>query len=381
MKVAFIASNVVKVSRNTKKGSEIFDYIFLKQLSRVAKKAGIDVTAFTSGDSKVPVKVESVNYYGSFDDKHIGQEQHKIFELALLSKAISEQDKFDLLHLSIGNGELILPFVPYLKKPVVVTMHGSLHEKFVQKYFSIFQGRMNKHLHFVSISDAQRKPIPALNYARTIYHGVDNAAFGFNSQGGDSIMWAGRAIPEKGLDTVLTVIKMTKKKGKIFPIIKEEYLHWLHQMIIKKRNIVNQTIKIYVDFDVHRSELPAHYQTSKVFLFPLEWEEPFGLTMIESMASGTPVVAYARGSVPEIVQDGVTGFIVNSSPDHVRGNWITQKTGIEGLCDAIERIYSLSPEEYLAMRMACRTRAESLFSTEVMTDQYVNLYRRILGKN
>lgn len=381
MKIAFVASNVVKVAQNTKKGSEIFDYIFLTQLNKMAKQNNLEVTAFASGDSKVPVKLESINYYGSFDDKHIGQEHHKIFELALMAKAIEQQKKFDIFHLSIGNGELILPFMPYIKKPVIVTMHGSLHEKQVQKYFSVFTPYLKGNPHFISISNAQRKPLPNLNYAKTIYHGIGvDKVFKFSPLGGEPIMWAGRAIPQKGLDTVLTVIKQTKKKGKIFPIIKEEYLHWLHEMIIKKRNIINQTIKIYVDFDVHRSELPAHYQSSKVFLFPLEWEEPFGLTMIESLASGTPVIAYARGSVPEIIKDGETGFIVNSSVDTVRGNWIVKKTGLEGLCEAVERIYSMPTERYLEMRRACRMRAQEYFSTEIMTSQYIDMYKKILGK-
>lgn len=381
MKIAVIASNVIKVSKNTKKGSEIFDYILISGLQKVAKVHNLNITTFASGNSKIPTKLESISYFGSFENKNIGVQHHKMFELALIAKALSMQSRFDLFHLSIGNGELVLPFLRYLRKPVLITMHGSLHEKAVQKYLSIFQKDILKP-YFVSISNAQRKPIPALNYVKTIYHGIDTEkTFSFNPIGGDSIIWAGRAIPDKGLDTVLNIIKRTKKRAVILPIIKEEYIQWLQDVIIKKRNIINQTVKIYIDFDINRTELPAHYQASKVFLFPLEWEEPFGFTMIESMACGTPVVAFARGSVPEIVKDGETGFIVNPSDEDIRGNWIIKKTGIEGLCEAVERIYAMPEDQYKQMRLNCRAHVEKNFTVEHMVDQYVEVYKEILAKN
>ncbi|MCL4374898.1 glycosyltransferase [Patescibacteria group bacterium] len=377
MKVAFINSNVVKIGKNAKKGSEIFDYVLINGMKK--KKQTLRVTAFASGNSSLPAKIESVNYYSSSEDKYVGMEHHKIFEIALLSKAISMQKNFDLLHLSIGNGELILPFVKLLRRPVVVTMHGSLHEKYVQKYFSLFKDFKN--LYFVSITNSQRKPLPNLNYVRTIYHGVDSKRnFIFNPTGGNCVIWTGRAVPEKGLDTVLTVIKHTKKPGRIFPIIKEEYFEWLKNIIIRRRNLMNQAVKIYIDFDVHRMELIHHYQASKLFLFPLEWEEPFGLTIVEAMACGTPVVAYARGSIPELIKDGETGLIVNPSDDDIRGNFIIKKTGIEGLCEAVEHIYSLPEPKYQAMRLACRQHVETNFTVERMVDEYEKVYQEVLKK-
>jgi glycosyltransferase involved in cell wall biosynthesis len=307
-------------------------------------------------------------------------ENHKIFELALVAKAVSMQKKFDLLHLSIGNGELILPFLPYLKRPVLITMHGSLYEKSVQKYMTIFP-KMSSNPFFVSISNAQRKPIPSLNYIKTIYHGVNiDSMFTFEPMGGDTIMWAGRAIPDKGLDTVLAVVKRTKRKAKVLPIIKEEYIEWLKHEIIKKRNIINETTKVFIDFDINRWELPYHYQTSRVFLFPLIWEEPFGFTLVESMACGTPVVAYARGSVPEIVRDGITGFLVNPSNTDIRGNWIIKKTGFEGLCEGINRIYAMSNEKYAEMRRSCRSHAEENFSVNGMIQNYIEVYKEAIKK-
>jgi glycosyltransferase involved in cell wall biosynthesis len=115
-------------------------------------------------------------------------------------------------------------------------------------------------------------------------------------------------------------------------------------------------------------------------LAPLTWEEPFGLTLIESMACGTPVIAFARGSVPEIIEDGKTGYIVNSSEDDKRGDFVIKKTGIEGLCEAVERIYDMSEEGYRQMRKNCRAHVENNFTVERMVDQYEALYKEILAK-
>jgi len=377
MKLAIINSNVIKIGKNTKKGTEIFVYFLIKNL--VKDKKNIHMTIFASGNSKLPAKIESVNFHSSTEDKNIGEKNHKLFELALLSKAFSMQKKFDIYHVNMMCGEYVLPFAAFVKKPIVITLHGPLNTPFQRKYFSIFNRLSN--VHFVSISNAQRKPCPNLNYIKTIYHGVDTKhSFTFNPIGGKEIMWSGRAIPEKGLEHILTVVKKIKKKAKLFPIIKEEYFDWLQREIIRKRNIINEVVRIAISFDVSRKELNQNYQTSKVFLNPVEVEEGFGFTMVESMACGTPVVAYARGSIPEIVKDGETGFIVNSSEKDIRGNWIIKKTGIEGLCEAVERIYAMPEDKYRAMRLACRTHVEKNFTVERMVDQYEEVYKKILNR-
>lgn len=97
--------------------------------------------------------------------------------------------------------------------------------------------------------------------------------------------------------------------------------------------------------------------------------------MAEALSAGTPIVAYARGSTTEIIDDGQTGFLVNPSAQETRGKWIITKTGIEGLCEAVERIYALPHAEYEAMRMACRKSAEKYFSIQRMVDEYITLYK------
>ena len=103
--------------------------------------------------------------------------------------------------------------------------------------------------------------------------------------------------------------------------------------------------------------------------------------MIEAMATGTPVVAFARGSVPEIVKDSETGFIVNSSDSDIRGNWIVKKTGIAGLCEAVERMYAMPTEQYQQMRRNCRAHVEAHFTVEKMVDSYEQVYQKILANH
>lgn len=378
MKIGIVCSNFARISRRSKTGTGIFNYIFISHLARKYKNKA-SIISFTSGNSNIPTKIESVAYRSSTEDKNIGMKYHKLFELALISKAVSYQKKLDLYHVSIGNGEMFLPFAPLIKKPIIVTMHGPLDESYTNKYFSQYKNLNN--IYYVSISNAQRKPMSYLNFIRTIYHGIDTKHnFLFNHTGGKEMIWSGRAIPEKGLEHILTVVKKTKKKAKLFPIIKEEYFDWLQKEVIKKRNIINEVVRIAISFDVSQKELNQNYQTSKLFLNPVEVEEGFGFTMVESMACGTPVVAYARGSIPEIVKDGETGFIINSSDKDIRGNWIIKKTGIEGLCEAVERIYAMPEEQYKQMRLACRAHVEKNFTVERMVDQYEEVYKEVIAK-
>jgi glycosyltransferase involved in cell wall biosynthesis len=286
------------------------------------------------------------------------------------------QDQFDVYHVNIGNGELVLPFSRFVKKPIIITLHGHFLPTDAQEYFRLLEHQKN--VYFVAISNSQRSFMPQLNYIRTIYHGVDvKRNFKFSANGGNSIMWAGRAIPEKGLDVVLQVIKATKKEGHLFMLTKTEFLEWLENKILKRLHSINRSVSVNSEFNLSRLKLVPKYQNSKLFLFPVQWEEPFGLVMAEAMACGTPVVAYARGSVPEVVKDGVTGFVVNPSDDDIRGNFIIIKTGVEGLCEAVERIYAMSESEYKQMRLDCRRHVEKNFSVSRMVQEYIDIYKQV----
>ncbi len=199
MKIAIICSNFVSMTKNVIRGTEVFDYTLIDNL--VKEDKNLDITAFVSGDSDLPVRIESVDYQPSVSDKSIIQRnKHIIFELALLSKAFSMQDNFDLYHINIGEGDIALPFAPFVKKPILITLHYTQDSEYINKYFSLFKKYLN--VYFVSISNAQRKFFPDLNYATTIYNGTEIEQFKFNPDGGEAMMWAGRAVPDKGLETV-----------------------------------------------------------------------------------------------------------------------------------------------------------------------------------
>ncbi|QQG41034.1 MAG: glycosyltransferase [Candidatus Levyibacteriota bacterium] len=377
MKVAIIASNYLSLKKTTKKGTEIIVHTFINSL---VKQKSLQITTFASGDSDLPTKIESIDYYPSTANEHIIKAgKHIIFELALLSKAFSQQDKFDLYHINIGDGDIALPFAPFVKKPILITLYHPTDIQYAKKYFSLFEE--NKNVYFVSPTNIQRKRLPYLPYIATIYHGIDAYhSFIFNPQGGTNMMWAGRAIPQKGMDIVIEIARLTKQNLKLFGITKSEHKLWFND-ILQKIDQVNLSTSISIALNKNRHELIKHFQTSKLFLFPVQWEEPFGLVMTESMACGTPVIAYGRGSIPEIIKDGETGFIVNPSDDDIRGNWIIKKTGINGLREAVNRIYAMPKNEYLQMRRLCRKHVEENFTVEKMVDEYKKVYKEILKES
>lgn len=375
MKIAIVCSNFTSITKAAKKGTEIFDYILIDNLVKEGKN--LDITTFASGDSDLPVKIKSVDYHSSVSDKSIIQkDKHIIFELALISKAFSMQEDFDLYHINIGDGDIALPFAPFVKKPILITLHYTQEAKYVNKYFSLFSNLNN--VSFISVSNAQRKFFPNLNYAGTIYHGIETESFEFDPKGGESIMWAGRGSPEKGLSIIVQVLKKVKRKAKIFPLKKKEHINWLNKQVADLKTSVADD-NILIEFDKDRLDLIPYYQSSKLFLFPIQWEESFGLVLIESLSCGTPVVAYARGAVPEVIQDGKTGFLVNPSETDIRGHWVVKKTGVDGLCEAIEKIYSMPENGYQKMRQNCHALVEKSFSANRMVEEYLRVYKKLVS--
>ncbi len=375
IRLGIINSNYVTISKGTKKGTEIFSYILIRNLARQAKRYNLHMTAFASGDSVLPVKLLSVNYQSSLKDHDIGERHHKTYELALLSKAFNMQEEFDLYHVNIGNGDSVLPFAPFVKKPILVTMHGSfLEENYNKKYLSLFNNLSN--VYFVSLSSAQRLPLPHLNYITTIPHGIDiKRNWKFDPAGGKHMIWAGRAIKEKGINELPIIAKKVRKTIEAYPMVKQDSPKWIQELVERRRRPI---AFFNVNEPVNRHDLGAKYQKSKMLLFPIQWEEPFGYVVIEALASGTPVIAYARGSVPEIIEDGVTGFIINPTPSEKKGDFLIKKTGIDGFSEAIERIYAMPDGEYRRMRRACRQKAETCFAVQTMIKRYIETYKNVL---
>lgn len=205
-----------------------------------------------------------------------------------------------------------------------------------------------------------------------IPHGIDVSKIPFEENIGKNMVWIGRLDPsmQKGAPQAITLSNKMNIPLDIYTYIEDEkYFESSIQPLLTKN--------IHLQTGVARTE---YFKDAKLFLFPLQWEEPFGLTIVEAMASGTPVVAYAKGAVPEIIKDGKTGFIVNASAEDQRGDWIIKQTGEAGMMEAIQRIYAMPAAEYQAMKKTCREHVEKNFSIEKMVDGYQSAYSQIMGQ-
>lgn len=290
--------------------------------------------------------------------------------LSGLSKAVKimSNTKYDIIHNHAGR--LFLLFAPYIKGILLTTIHGDLHNEYQQYLFNEY-----KDLPYISISHMQRNPVEGkIHFLANIYNGINLAQFPFRETiGSPNIVFFGRLGQRKGVLEAVQIAQLLNKHIKVagFTDIEEDKKYF--DAIVKK---YNQSLISSVG-PLYQEEKVDFIANSKLFLFPLQWEEPFGLVMVESMSTGTPVVAFARGSIPEVIKDGKTGFIVNPSQDDIRGNWIIKKTGNEGLLEAVERIYSMSIEQYTQMRKQCRNHVENNFTIEKMVQSYEKVYSQL----
>ncbi len=256
----------------------------------------------------------------------------------------------------------------------VFTLHDPIN---MDKERLIAQLNALPNCHFVSISDAQRQNLP-YRFTDTVYNGIRLADWSFQAEPSDYLLHMGRLVPEKGLDDAIVAalrLNMQLEIGTDFSDsnIDNDYYRKKIEPYLKNPLIGEPGI-------VTGNEKNILYKQARALLFPIKWEEPFGLVMTEAMACGTPVVAYGRGSAPEVVVDGITGFIVNESEKEKRGNWIVKKPGVDGLVEALERINAMDERGYSAMREACRQHVEDYFSVKNMVIGYEKVYNKILGR-
>jgi len=265
-------------------------------------------------------------------------------------------------------------FAPFAKMPTLFTIHDPVFDlSLIESLrYSIFKDH-----HYMAISNCQKEAyIRAfrLSSVSTVHHGVNVSHFLFSENSDEYLCSIGRYLPTKGIDDALNVSLQLKKK-----IIISSGANFKESQYYKTKiePFTNSPLVNEIDFlqPLQRNKTLAG---AKAFMFPIKWEEAFGMVMIESMACGTPVIAYARGSVPEVIKDGETGFIVNSSDTDIRGDWIVKKTGLDGFREAVERIYSLSNEDYIKMRKQCRLHVENNFTVKKMAENYEKMYGHIL---
>ncbi len=267
-------------------------------------------------------------------------------------------------------------FEAFLKDiPVIYTLHDPLPVSNSLSFEILNKFSMHR---FVSVSQFQRESNNlSLNFIGNVYHGLNKDAYSMCIlPKSDHFSFIGRLVPQKGLETVIEARKSLDFRLKLATTQTELKLHSKEEALIK--NSLTKDDILITDYLV-KSDKSDFFGQSRALLFPILWEEPFGLVMIESMACGTPVIAFARGSVKEIVVDGKTGFIINSKKDDIRGDWIIKKTGLEGFIEAIKRIKEMGEDEYRQMRLNCRRHVEENFTIESMVKGYEKVYKKVLG--
>ena len=331
-----------------------------------------------------------------------------LFDLDLTQKAYlyAKEGKIDIIH---SYHDIFSHFFDGITAvPAVYTLHDPLPPEGSYEYW--FLDKFKNH-NYISISNAFRRGSLKLNFIDTVYHGLNLNGYSFSEKDSEYFLFMARLVPEKGLHTALKAISQVGASLKIasdfssndillakcgtddvplpassLPMEKQGIRRFVNRNYSKSDYYTYQiepllkTTKAIKTGMVLGEEKNRLLGGSRALLFPIEWEEPFGMVMIEAMACGTPVIAFARGSVPEIVRDGETGFIVNSSDNDIRGDFIIKKTGYEGFLEAVQRIYSMSEKEYGVMRRNCRVHVEKNFTVESMVKGYENTYKKVLGE-
>lgn len=357
LRIAVIASNFIRIPPRLKDiphGYSGAPEMIVHEITEGLVKKGHNVTLFASGDSKTSAKLFWLTKKGLATTKGIGVKKHLLFELFHLSLAYQkiQKEKFDLINCHFDWPSSL--FAPFVKIPTVITLHSPLNN------FSPLMKKVlkcsSRNSNYISISNSQRKGFPELNYVETIYHGIDIKKFKFNIQPKNYFIFVGRIVPDKGAHLA---IKICKKLGEKLYIIgdysrdNDYYINYFKKEI--EPNLDHKKI-IWLGKWIPEKEVINFYRNARALILPLQWEEPFGLTMVEAMACGTPVVAYNRGSASEIIKDGKNGFLANDI------NEMTQK---------IKKIDTIHRED-------CRKWVEEKFTLEKMIENYEKIFYRIL---
>jgi glycosyltransferase involved in cell wall biosynthesis len=320
--------------------------LIVKLLTDELVRRGHEVTLFASGDSITKAKLCSVHDRALRLDPNI--KEPAIYEQMLLAEIYENAHHFDIIHSHIGCAAL--PYTSFVKTPTVHTMHGIFtpdNEKIYRRF---------ARQPFISISEAQREPRLGLNYIHTVYNGIDTAVYSFHPEPAQPsyIAFVGRISPEKGPLQAIKVARAVglplKMAGKIDSVDREYYQQQVEPLIDGEQ--------IQYLGEISHEDKVKLLGGATVTLFPITWREPFGLVMIESMATGTPVIGMNLGSVPEVIAHGKTGFVCNS------------------LGEMIEVI----PNALKLDRQTCREYVVSRFSVETMTDEYERVYELVLKK-
>ena len=298
---------------------------------------GHDVTLFATGDSQTSGRLHAVCPRGYEEDPSLIP---KVWECLHISELFEHADAYDIIHNHFDF--LPLTYTGLTTTPIVTTIHGFSSPGILPVY-----KKYNGKSFYVSISDADRSP--ELNYIKTIHHGIDIQQFDFQSDPDDTLVFFGRIHPDKGVREALHIATTCNKKLILAGIIQD---HAYYDQYVAPHIDNDQVVYLGSVGPVERSRLLGK---ACALLHPITFDEPFGLSVVESMACGTPVIAFDRGSMPELIENGQNGFLVSNVNEAVA---------------SVARLQEID-------RATCRRHVERRFTVERMIDEYINVYAMI----
>jgi glycosyltransferase involved in cell wall biosynthesis len=335
MKIAMVAPLAESVPPKLYGGTERVVSFLTEELVR----QGHQVTLFASGDSLTSARLHAVVPTALRLAKCKDPLAHHVRLIECVARNIHE---FDVVHFHVDY--LHYPLMRLLQAPHVTTLHGRLDLPDLVPIYRDFYD-----MPVVSISDAQRNPLPFVNWRATVYNGIPRELLRFHPRPGEYLAFLGRISPEKRVDRAIEIAVRTGIPLKIAAKIDSADNEYFETEI---KGLMDHPLVEYIG-EIGDHEKEEFLGNAKALLFPIDWPEPFGLVMIESMACGTPVIAWPCGSVPEIMKDGVTGYIVDD---------------MDAAVAALERLDSVE-------RSACRRHFEKYFTATKMAQDYAAVYR------
>jgi glycosyltransferase involved in cell wall biosynthesis len=337
-RVAILASNLYPIPPRATAAAELI----VSQITEGLVQRGFPVTLYTAGDAKTRARLVSVTKRASIRDPKIGMENHKAYEFIQTSNAYRDATRWGakvmLSHVPMVSAHFAafakFPTVALLHSPPTFTDSAVMASAPAQKY--------------ISISNNQRKLAKGAKFIATIYHGVDTRSLRYQPSPGTYLAFLGRIRDYKGVAEAIATAQTLRMPLKIAgPIGDADYFAKLVKPKLSKQ--------IQYVGEITHSQKSAFLGRALATLFPIGWEEPFGLVIPESLACGTPVIAFKRGSVPELLRDGKTGYIVKT---------------VAQMIAAVRKIKNIK-------RQTCRREAERHFSVERMVNDYARLLSRI----
>ena len=309
-------------------------------------RQGHDVTLFASGDSQTSAKLVACAPHGL---RLAGFRDHTASNLAMLKEVRKRVDQFDIIHFHIDL--LQYPLFDDVAHKCVTTMHGRLDVPDFMPVYHAYPG-----MPLVSISDHQRSPMPATsNWLATIHHGLGSHICPFDPQPDDYVAFLGRISPEKRPDRAIEIAKRAGVKLKMAAKVDKADRDYFDESIAP---LLDHPLIEFIG-EVNEQQKCGFLGKARALLFPIDWPEPFGLVMAEAMSAGTPVIAWRNGSVPEIIEDGVSGAIIESMDEAVA---------------AVDRVLALP-------RAGVRAAFERRFTASRMASDYVAAFETLLARN